>query len=71
MFYDFFEMFNYEFSLGQHSIGNWKSVISIGMSDGGHRKGIGEVSGLTTYKSLHKTIYDHQSRDRKMDKLVY
>ena len=59
-------MFNYEFRLGQHYTGNWKSAISIGM----HKKGTGEGSGLTTYKSSHKAIYDHQSRDRKMDKLV-
>ena len=64
-------MFNYEFRLGQHSTENWKSAIFIGMSDGGHKKGIGEGSGLTTYKSLHKAIYDHQSRYRKMEKLVY
>ena len=30
-------MFNQEFS--QHSTGNWKSVISIGLSDRGHKKG--------------------------------
>ena len=38
-FYDLLEMFNQEFRLSQHSTGNWKSVISIGMSDGGHKKG--------------------------------
>ena len=32
-------MFNQEFRLSQHSTWNWKSVISIGMSDGGHKKG--------------------------------
>ena len=30
-------MLNKEFRLSQHSTGNWKSVISIGMSDGGHK----------------------------------
>ena len=64
-------MLNYEFRLGHHSTGNWKSAISIGMSDEGHKKGIGEGSRLATYKSSHKAIYDHQSRERKMDKLVY
>ena len=50
---------------------NWKSAISIGVSDRGHKKEIGEGSRLKTYKSSHKAIYDHQSRERKMDKLVY
>ena len=36
-FYDLLEMFNWEFHLSQHSTGNWKSVISFGMSDGGHK----------------------------------
>ena len=34
-----FEMFNQDFRRSQHSTGNWKSVISIGMSEGGHEKG--------------------------------
>ena len=32
-------MFNYEVRLGQQSTGNWKFAISIGMSDGGLKKG--------------------------------
>ena len=51
LFYNLLERFDYEFRLSQHSTGNWKSAISIEMSDGGHKKGIGEGSGLTTYKS--------------------
>ena len=52
IFYDLLERFSYEFRLGQHST----ETISR-MSDGGHEKGIGEGSGLTTYKSSHKAIY--------------
>ena len=39
-----FEMFNQDFRRSQHSTGNWKSVISIGMSEGEHNKeGLGLV----------------------------
>ena len=72
IFYYLLERFNYKpVSPRSAFLENWKSAIFIGMSDGGHKKGIGEGSGLTTYKSSHKAIYDHQSRDRKIEKLVY
>ena len=38
-FLDLFEMFIWEFQLSQHFTEIWKYVISIGMSDGGHKKG--------------------------------
>ena len=37
-FYNLLEMFYQEFRLSQHSTGNWKFVISIGMPDGGRFK---------------------------------
>ena len=37
-FLDLLEMFIWEFHLIQHFTEIWKSVISIGMSDGGHKK---------------------------------
>ena len=52
LFYDLLERFDYEFRLSQHSTGNWKSAISIEMSDGGHKKGIGEGVGIDNLQEL-------------------
>ena len=42
------------FRLSQHSTGNWKSAlfISIEMSDGGHKKGIGEGVEIDNLQEL-------------------